>query len=439
MLATLVGVLCFNIYLSFNQARQTANLVTDNMLSGSARMIAEAVRVDESGNVAVDIPPAALEIFNTGAADKVYYRVITAWGSLIAGYPDLAEPAAADQGAQMIFRGEPVRAMRLSHPIVSQRPNATVDVTVAVTLNRAQGLEREIWRYDLLEEVILVVVAGLVTIFGLRRGLAPVLKFSDAVQASNTERKTAFDESAVQTEMRPLVRALNGYIRRTEAQLAAQARFISNAAHQLRTPLTILSTQASVAARASDRKLANEALSALSNTTQRTARLAEQLLTLTRAEPGSGSWTAEPVDLAATARAVLESLADEALRKGIDVSFTGPDAALVLGDRTMIQEMVVNLVDNALRYTPSPGQVSVEVRAAPAGVVLVVEDSGPGIAPAERDKVFERFYRVLGTQATGSGLGLAIVREVVQAAQGSIELGSSAAGGLRVEVRLPAA
>jgi two-component system sensor histidine kinase TctE len=437
--ATLVCVLCLNLYVSQRHAVSTASIVTDNMLLGSARMIAEAVRVDASGTIGVDIPPAALEIFDTGYSDRVYYRVTTPWGNLVAGYSALAQPERLARGQTMRFRDMDIRAMAINHPVVGLGDDGVVTVTVAVTRNSESALTRSLWMSDFTNQFALVAVAGLVTVLGLRRGLGPVLRLRDAVLASRRERLEPFDPASVQTELRPLVHALNDYMGRVQKQMAAQRRFVTNAAHQLRTPLTLLATQAGVAAREADPARRDEALQALTRSTRQVSRLAEQLLTLTRAEPGSRAPRAERLDMAEVARKVLEAHAEEALRRGVDIGLEAEGRAPVVGDGTMLREMVVNLVDNALRYTPAPGEITVGVTFDDAQVVLTVEDSGPGIAESERDQVFERFYRIMGTQAEGSGLGLAIVREVVDGAGGSVTLGRSATGGLAVTVRLPLA
>jgi len=224
---------------------------------------------------------------------------------------------------------------------------------------------------------------------------------------------------------------------RVQRQMASQRRFVANAAHQLRTPLTLLTTQASVAAREADEQRRRDALNALTRSTRQASRLAEQLLTLTRAEPGSRTPRAEHIDMAQVARLVLEAQAEDALKRNIDLGLEAEGEAPVVGDGTMLREMVVNLVDNALRYTPSGGEVTVCVVREEGSVVLTVDDNGPGIPEEEREHVFERFYRIMGTQAEGSGLGLAIVRQVVEGAGGTVSLGTSKAGGLSVSVTLP--
>jgi len=437
VVATLAAVLCLNLFLGLKQAQDTADIVTDNMLLGSARVIAEAVRVDTGGLVTVDIPPSALEIFNTGYGDRVYYRVATPWGNVIAGYDPLTMPDRRGVGQNMHIRDMDMRAMAIDHPVVGLGEDGVVTVTVAVTRNGEQALRRRLWLSDFAYQFVLVVAAGLVTLLGLNRGLGPVLRLRDAVLASRRERLEPFDPLSVQMELRPLVHALNDYMDRVQKQMAAQRRFVANAAHQLRTPLTLLMTQAAFAARESDPESRKEALQSLTRSTRHVSRLAEQLLTLTRAEPGSRAPRAERIDVGKVAREVLEAHAETALRQSIDIGLEAEGEAPIVGDGAMLREMIVNLVDNALRYTPAFGEVTVSVRCEQDDVVLTVEDSGPGIPESERGQVFERFYRIMGTQAEGSGLGLAIVREVVDGAGGNVDLGIASAGGLSVIVRLP--
>lgn len=438
ILLTLIGAICINLYISFQSANATSDLVTDHTLLASARVIAEAVRVDANGTVEVDIPPAALEMFDTGYGDRVFYQVITAWGNLVAGYPDLPQPKAPQIGEDTTFRADAIRVMLLNHPIVGLGEDSTISVTVAVTHNSQHAMRRRLWLSDFTKQLALVLIAGLVTIIGLQRGLAPVLRLRDAVRERGRERLDPLDPEMVQSELRPLVHALNDHMERVQNQMAAQRRFVANAAHQLRTPLALISTQASVAARENDIERRDEALTALRSSTQQVARLASQLLTLSRAEPGSRRPRNDVIDLVATARQVLGNHAEEALRRNIDLGLEGRDEPLeVHGDGTMLREMLVNLVDNALRYTPENGTVTVTITRQNDEAVLSVEDSGPGIPEAERSQVFERFYRIIGTEAEGSGLGLAIVREVVDGAGGSVELANATGGGLLVTVRLP--
>ncbi len=436
---TLVGAICFNLYDSYRTADQTAKLVSDRTLLSSARVIAEAVRVDEGGNIEADIPPAALEMFDTGYGDQVFYQVITAWGNLVSGFPDLPLPTVDRTGQDVTFRNSTVRALTLNHPVVGLPDDGDISVTVAITHNSQYALRRRLWLDDFSKQFILVLLAGAVTIIGLQRGLAPALRLRDAVRARGRERLDPLSPAMVQTEFQPLVQALNDHMERVQNQMAAQRRFVSNAAHQLRTPLALMSTQASVAARESDEMKRDEALQALRSSTRHMSRLASQLLTLSRAEPGSRRPRSDTIDLSAAARDIVAAHAEQALQRDIDLGLEVSGPVPVEGDGTMLREMLVNLVDNAIRYTRRGGRVTVSVRRTGDLAVLDVEDNGPGIPADEREQVFERFYRVLGTEGDGSGLGLAIVREVVDGAGGTVALAEADGVGLVVSVRLPVA
>ncbi|WP_064709643.1 sensor histidine kinase [Rhizobium bangladeshense] len=439
VLLTLLGAIGFNLYDSFWTADATAKLVADRTLLASARVIAEAARVDEGGNVQVDVPPAALEMFDTGFGDRVFYQVITVWGNLVSGFPDLPLPAVQRVGEDRAFHGAGVRVLMLDHPVVGLPNDGTISVTVAVTHNSQYAMRRQLWLSDFSKQFVLVFAASLVTILGLQRGLAPALRLRDALRHRGRNRLDPLPPEMVQSELQPLVHALNDYMERVQSQMAAQRRFVSNAAHQLRTPLALISTQASVASREGDPSRRDEALAALRSSTRQISRLASQLLTLSRAEPGSRRPRSDATDLSKAAREILEAYAEEALRRNLDLGLEADRSVIVEGDGTMLREMLVNLIDNAIRYTSVGGRVTVTVGQADGDAIVTVEDNGPGIPSVEREQVFERFYRIIGTESEGSGLGLAIVREVVEGTGGSVLLGDAEGGGLIVTVRLPLA
>ena len=433
----LVGLATINLWTSHRNALTTADLVTDRMLMGSARAIAERAAVTD-GVLDATIPPAAIEMFETGDRDSVYYHVKAAGGRLLTGYPDLPEaPEHASVGAS--YREHPLRLLTLSHAVIGAGADSPITVTVGVTLAGHDAMVRRLWLSAFTQQLALVAIAGLFVLLGLHRGLAPLIRLRDAVRSPNRSELDPVEVPGAQSEIRPLIDALNAYMERVRAQMAAQRRFIANAAHQLRTPLALLSTQASYALRESAADARQEALVALQASSGRLARLAEQLLTLSRAEPGSRRPRADRIDLTEAARHVLETQAPTAIGRNIDLGLEEAGPVPVIGDGTMLREMIVNLVDNALRYSAAGGTVTVKLAAVDGEAVLTVADDGPGIPMDERDHVFERFYRIAGSTEEGSGLGLAIVREVVENAAGRVTLGDGAAGGLVVEVRLPLA
>ncbi len=439
----LIAVAGANLWIAWRSSGDIAGIVTDRMLTASARAIGEATA---ASNHAIDavIPPVALEMFSTGHADRVYYRVETSDGALLAGYPDLPKPPRIVNFDPLYYEGSyrdrPLRLVVLRHPLAApvDLPQA-VDVVVGVTLSGYTAMQRDLWLHAVWQQSLLIVAAGALSLLGLRFGLRPLIRLRDAVRGRGPELEP-FDPQGVQTELRPLVTALNQYMERVRAQMSAQRRFIQNAAHQLRTPIATLTTQASFAERAAEGQDRTEALSSLKGSAMQLSRLAAQLLMLSRAEPGSRRPRADRVDLGEAGKQVLESLAGKALDQGIDLGLDLVTAcAMVTGDGATLREMIVNLVDNALTYTPKGGTVTLRIEGRDATVRVTVEDNGPGIPPAERAHVFERFYRVPGTAAEGSGLGLAIVREVAAAADGTVELEETKGGGLTVVVTLPAA
>ncbi|QKC97553.1 sensor histidine kinase [Mesorhizobium sp. NZP2298] len=433
----LAGLAAINLWTSQRNALATADLVTDRMLVGSARAIAEQVAMVD-GVLDATVPPAAIEMFDTGDRDSVYYRVETAGGRLLTGYPDLPEaPQHASIGAS--YRDYELRLLTLSHAVIGAGDDSPISVTVGVTLAGHDAMVKRLWFSAFAQQLALVAIAGVFVLLGLRRGLAPLIRLRDAVRSPSRSDLDPVEVPGAQSEIRPLIDALNVYMERVRGQMAAQRRFIANAAHQLRTPLALLSTQASYALRETVPDARQEALFALQASSGKLARLAEQLLTLSRAEPGSRRPRADRIDLTEAARHVLETQAPAAIARNIDLGLEETGPVPVVGDGTMLREMIVNLVDNALRYSSSGGSVTVRLAAVDGEAVLAVADAGPGIPLDERDHVFERFYRIAGSTEEGSGLGLAIVREVVENAGGRVTLRDGAVGGLVVEVRLPLA
>ena len=431
----LAGLLTINLWTSQHNAQATADLVTDRMLVGSARAIAEQVAM-EDGVLDATIPPAAIEMFDTGDRDSVFYHVKTAGGRLLTGYPDL--PEAPQRGSiEASYRNRRLRLLTLSHAVIGAGADSPITVTVGVTLAGHDAMVKRLWLSAFAQQLALVAIAGVFVLLGLRRGLAPLIRLRDAVRSPNRSDLDPVEVPGAQSEIRPLIDALNAYMERVRAQMAAQRRFIANAAHQLRTPLALMSTQASYALRESAAEQRREALVALQASSGRLARLAEQLLTLSRAEPGSRRPRADRIDLTEAARQVLEGQAPKAIERNIDLGLEEDGPVPVIGDGTMLREMIVNLVDNALRYSKPGGSVTVRLAAVDGVAELTVTDDGPGIPAEEWEHVFERFYRIAGASEEGSGLGLAIVREVVENAGGSVTLGNAASGGLKVEVRLP--
>jgi two-component system OmpR family sensor kinase len=289
--------------------------------------------------------------------------------------------------------------------------------------------------------LLMLPLLALLIWFTIARGLRPLDRVAAAVAKRSPTVLEPVSERSLPSEVQPLVRALNGLLDRLGGALAAQRSFIADAAHELRTPLTAVHLQAQLAERAETEEARRRALADLKAGLERATRLSEQLLTLAREEPGVAERAPQEVDLSELAREVIAELAPLAEAKAIDLGLNAGWTAPVRGDPQALRALVSNLVDNALRYTPAGGRVDVGLAAAPDGsATLSVRDTGPGIAPGDRARIFDRFYR--GQNATGSapgsGLGLAIVKSVAERHRASIELGEGLDGrGLGVSVRFP--
>lgn len=277
-------------------------------------------------------------------------------------------------------------------------------------------------------------VLGLFVWLTVRRGLAPLRRLGSEVAARSAGDFAPLAGHDAPSEVRPLVDGLNALLERVGRLVENERRFTADAAHELRTPLAGLKTQAQVALGAADEASRRRALQSVVAGSDRATRLVEQLLALARLDPQQAGRAAEACDLAAVAREVIGELAPAALARGIEVELDAPQPVRVKGHAELLALALRNLVDNAVRYGHS-GTVRVEVLEEPAR--LVVSDQGPGVPAEERARLGERFFRVLGSGESGSGLGLSIVRRVAEIHGGRVEIGEAPGGrGLRVCVVL---
>jgi two-component system sensor histidine kinase TctE len=444
LLVPLALIVAANAWLSYRNAAETATVVHDRLLIGSARVIAEAVRY-EDGAFQVEIPPAALELFQSASHDLVYYRIVAPSGLLLSGYAELPTPPHPVNVEETVFfdssfRGEPVRVVAFGQPVFAARADRPLLIEVAQTLRARGALAQQIWAQSLRQQLLIFPLVVLFVLVGLRRGLAPLLRLRGTVQSRRPGSLEPLDAAGVPAELAPLVNALNDYVRRLDDHMSAHGRFIANASHQLRTPLTLLNTQVAYALSSSDPVEKQEAEQAIQRSVRYAVRVANQLLMLSAAESGVGHPPRKSdVDLVQVVRQVLEELAAFAEAKSIDLGFEPHDgSAVVLATPSMLHELVANLVDNAIRYTPRGGRVTAEALTGDGVVVLRIEDNGPGIPPEERERVFERFYRLREDRSDGCGLGLAIVREIAAASEGRVALSAPPSGtGLVVTVTFP--
>lgn len=298
-------------------------------------------------------------------------------------------------------------------------------------------LARDITLRMLLPALAALPLLGLLIWLGVNKGLAPLGRIARDVASRAPQHLAPLDIQQSPREILPLVEALNGLFGRLNQALENERRFTADAAHELRTPLAALRVQAQVALRSQEDAERRHAIEQVVEGTDRATHLVEQLLTLARLDPEAARATHQPLDLRAVASEILSALAPAAVAKRIELSLTEGSPVMVQGDAAMLRVLLRNLVDNAVRYTPEGGAVTVAVNSEHGRAVLEVCDSGPGILPEEQGRVLERFYRGLGTGQSGSGLGLSIVKRIAQLHDAELYLGEGAGGkGLRVRVLL---
>jgi len=444
LLIPLSVLLVFSSIVTYLIARNYANIAYDRALFDSVETIEEQIRF-KNGKAALELPEIAWNILRFDPQDKVYFAVRQADGRLLAGEADIPYPSpkAARATGQAIFHdgtlhGEAVRIASLYANPGGQVKDKTgrVLVQVAETLNKREKIVREVLWAVVIPQLILILLAGASVWFGVARSLAPLEQLRDAIgKRTHRDLSPVQDESAPR-EVQPLLRAINDLMQRMSQMLGVQRHFIADASHQLRTPLAGLSIQTELALRHSDPEALQHSLGQIRAGVERTNHLVHQLLALARAEAGSYlSQKFESVDLNEVASMQTAEWVPQAMQKQIDLDYEGPGKTITIhGQALLLREMLANVLDNAIRYTPRGGKIVVRLVAG-EHPLLTVEDSGPGVPPEERERVFERFYRASDNGETGTGLGLAIVREIARTHGARAWLESaSPQGGTRVNI-----
>lgn len=439
LLAPMAAVVAVSATAAYYTAFRFANDVYDRWLSDTAVALSQLTR-EEGGRLVVDLPAAAQTMLASDQRDRIYYRVSDLDGRFIAGHRALPTPSPMPRpGAEPtcvdgVFNGDQVR-------ISVYRPTTMpVFVQVAETVTKRDVLAFEIIAGMLVPLLLLLLLGAGALWLGVERGVLPLIEFARQLRGRSPQDLRALDASAAPREVRPLVEALNGLLERVDGMVTAQRRFVADAAHQLRTPIAGLKTQAEMALRTRDPDALRATLDNVVSGATRMSALVAQLLALARAEPEAEALhAAETLDLVALARTVTADWIPLALERGIDLGFEPPPAPVpVRGSPTMLRELLGNVIDNALKFSPRGSTATVAVSAAGDQAVLTVTDNGPGVPAGERERVFERFHRVADSTVPGTGLGLAIVREIVSAHDGTVVLDSPEGGrGTRVTVQLP--
>lgn len=443
MLAPLLLLWPMSIAVTYLVAKTIANGPFDRGLETDVYVLARQIH-PVNGVATLTLPDAARDFLSGDNVDKVFYQVLGSRGELVAGVSDMPLPPEDDrpQPGLVEFRDATLHGndIRIAYTTVEFAPGGEGQaalVQVAETLDKRSALANDIIKGVILPQFVILPLAIVLVWFGLSRGLAPLTTLQENLRARLPDDLSPFEASSAPPEIEPLVTSFNELLTRLAQNIDLQKRFIADAAHQMKTPLAGLHMQAELALRHDVSPEVRRSLEQIATGADQAARLVTQLLALARAENRMSGQVFTHVEISHLARLAVRDWVRAALAKQMDLGYEGPDEPVFVdGNPVMLREMLSNIIDNAIRYTPAGGRVTVRVspqRGAgyqaghPAGHVagqvhIEVEDTGPGIAPAERPKVVERFYRILGREGDGSGLGLAIVREIATMHGGTLTI-----------------
>ncbi|MFB5188488.1 sensor histidine kinase N-terminal domain-containing protein [Yersinia intermedia] len=434
-----------SIYTHYISAMNAATLAYDRTLLASARTVAERLVV-RHGQLEVDVPYIVLDSFERNMNDQLYYQVITPEGQSIAGYNDLP-PFPLNTPRSLLYpalvhfydaeyRGKPIRVAALYQPVNESGVMGMAMVLVAETLASRHDLAQQIMISAVLTQGTLVLLTLVMAYILLKGILKPLRKLSGLMLRRDPGELTPLPKVLPWSEMAPLLLAFDRYIERLREMVARQGRFSADASHQLRTPLTVLKTQVAVALASDSPQQWRESLVAMRGTLDHTVSLTDRLLQLSRMKVHERRL--QPVNLGPLLRDACFAHLAQARSKQIDLGYEGASECWIEGDALLLTELCDNLLDNALKYTPKHGVVTVRlVIGSEAGrCLLEIEDSGPGIAQDEAAQALMPFHRLdnVGEQQ-GAGLGLALVKDITTYHKTRPELlHSELLGGLLVRV-----
>lgn len=450
MLAPLFLLWPMSIAITYVVAQNLANVPYDLGLANALQVLGQQVEVNED-IVSLRMSAPARLALRIRENDGVFWKAIGPNGDLLGGDGELPTPekTPSDLPNTTYYENHTLRdfEIRIAYTWMdlSARGSGPVLLVAAESVDRRTQLANDIIKGVIIPQFIVLPIAVVLVWFGLSRGVAPINALQRRLRARRPDDLSPIDERLAPSEIGPLITAMNDLLSRLEATLLAQRRFVADAAHQLKTPLAGLRTQAELAMRSEPASNTQASLEQIIAGTTRATRLVNQLLLMANAE-NPNTMEMPPTDLTHLAKEHLQKWVHIAMSKGIDLGFEGPDQPIYIkGQSLLLGEALNNLIDNAIRYTPGPGHITVSLHEESGWVVLAVEDSGPGIAPEERERVFDRFYRVLGSGVDGSGLGLAIVREIAQRHQARVVVTDTQlrqtmpeATGARIELHFPA-
>jgi two-component system, OmpR family, sensor histidine kinase TctE len=429
-LAALLGLWAWSAYRS---VLRFADIAYDRALYDTARTLATQVKA-QNGKAILDLSEDEREMLEVDPQDDVYFEVFSAEGARLGGTANLPAPAASSAPGDFgyLYDGEFLnQSLRLVQYVPSATEPFQFVVRIGETRRKRNRLATEATLAMVPMQIVFLGTSVLLVWLGVGWGLRPLETLRAAIARRDYADLEPLSLRGLPIELRGQAKAINDLMARLRVVLDTERRFLADATHQLRTPLTVLRTQTELALRANDFESLKPRVRQMAGVCERLTRLANQLLNLSRAEAGlAGVGENGRLDLTHVLEEVLARHEPAAHAKQQTLELFGDGTPLWLrGNLLMLEEMVANLVDNAIRYSPPNTRVAVEARDTGGEVRLTVRDDGPGLSDFERQRVMDRFYRGAGVTEPGSGLGLAIVREIVRAHDGRFELAAARADG----------
>jgi two-component system, OmpR family, sensor histidine kinase TctE len=452
MLTPLLLLWPLSLALTWFVAQNIAAKPFDRALAFNLQTLSQFVQT-QGNQVRFELTPQARDLLRADDTDLIYYQLIDPRRGLIAGEDDLPLPndnSTPEPGKVMlrddVVRGDPVRVAYVW--LTRTGGERLVLMQMAETKGKRSTLAAEIIKGVMVPQFIILPLAVLLVWLALVRGIRPLSDLEQRIRARKPDDLSPIEESHIPQEVAPLVDSINDLLTRLTTSLGTQKRFLADAAHQLKTPLAGLRMQAELAQRETNPQGIRGSLQQIARSSIRATHTVNQLLALARAETTGRSLPVAPIDLARLVLDVVRDSVPRALEHSVDLGYEGPEETPldchIEGNATLLQEMVRNLIDNAMHYSGRGGVVTARILIDRYSKVQVlqVEDNGPGIPVAERDLVLQPFYRALGTNVDGSGLGLAIVNEVVQQHGATLVMEDAHSGqtrpGLRLSIRFAA-
>lgn len=427
------GVLAFRVALSY------AEKAIDQSLSQSVGSLARQVKPVGTG-LLIDFPRAAQDILEEDPKDRVTYMVSSPPGSFLLGNGHLpAPPAGSTSGAGAVqfynvtMDAKPMRVASIDVAYNDGYTDKVMRVQVAKSLAVQQGITNELLRDVMFPLLLMGMVLSILVDIGIRRGLRPLQILENSLANRSASSLLPIVMTQAPKEVHSLAMALNHLLESLSRSLSQEKRFLSDAAHQLRTPLAGLISQTELAMCETDADAVKQRLAKVHTGAVRSAHLVHQLLSLARTE---AEVMLKPLDITALARDVAREWTPRALSAGMDLGYEGEEVLVVAAEALLLREALSNLIDNAIHYCPRGSTITVRVSTIGAHALLAVEDNGPGLRAEDATHAFERFWR--GSELPGGcGLGLPIVAEIARRHGGSSSLHHVEPQGLRVELALP--